>query len=252
MALTTPAVAAAVRAAADTTYFNLGPLTTSFIPEIYCWSTCWAPGDTSSVRYRSVCTEYDGLRFPMGGCMPTGQGGGAYATWSYGGYFSPDLACPYKRTTIATFTSGMSEDGCGAQEIVSRLSDGETAAYCCPSGFDIHPERPDDTDDWAQSITPPCCIFSTTTSSFSYLSCKCRKSAGTWSGFSLGSTTLNIRTAMTTESASIDDNGNTQSWTTILDTYTEIPTVFDTAYSIAPAVLLIWHSEDTRLLRPCC
>ncbi|KAK1759873.1 hypothetical protein QBC47DRAFT_398674 [Echria macrotheca] len=244
MALTTSTATAAVRAAADTTYFNFGPLTTLFVPATYCWNTCWVPGDTSSVKYRSVCTVYDGLCYPTGGCMPTAESASPYATWSYGGYFSPGLVCPHAWTTIASFTSGMSEDGSGAQDIVSRLSDGETAAYCCPSGFDIHLERPDDTADWAQSVTPPCCISSTTTGSFSYFSCDYQKSGGQGSGFSLGSTTLNIRTTIMTESASIDDNGNTQTWTTTLDTYTEIPTVFDTAYSVVPAVLLLWRSED--------
>ncbi|EAQ85360.1 predicted protein [Chaetomium globosum CBS 148.51] len=50
--------------------------------------------------------------------------------------YSPGLVCPSGWTT-ATVVSAEMTDSFSARDVIGRLEKGETAAFCCPAGFDF-------------------------------------------------------------------------------------------------------------------
>ncbi|KAH8887828.1 hypothetical protein GQ53DRAFT_270648 [Thozetella sp. PMI_491] len=140
----------------------LGPLTTTWTAPPLC-SYAMAVCDTcTSVWYGQTCNPQVTAR-DFTDCWPPRSGEqasvdpGVMMGW---GFYSPGIACPAGYTTVAMATFG----GSSGWPIEYSLTDGETAAACCPSSFGISTIVATNTH--AQT-----CVLTATTSSYITVQC---------------------------------------------------------------------------------
>ncbi|KAK6080485.1 hypothetical protein SCUP515_03504 [Seiridium cupressi] len=117
---------------------NLGPLTTTFIAPSYCNNAiAFAGCSTCSYGWLAqTCSDNAAIAGDDSSCWPTVTdnppsitGGPAFHGW---GFYSPGIMCPDGYTSACASTAGQ-DDGFNFQ---FRLTSSETAAGCCPTGYD--------------------------------------------------------------------------------------------------------------------
>ncbi|KAH8647121.1 hypothetical protein BX600DRAFT_518407 [Xylariales sp. PMI_506] len=149
----------------------LGPLTTTWTPPPVCsyamalgCSTCYTGWQGQTCNPSSNAHDYTDCWPPRASSMPDP---GVMMGW---GFYSPGLVCPHGYTTAAMATQGGST-GWGLEY---SLTQGETAAACCPTGFT--PSSIETLNTYAAT-----CVVVATSSTFSTVVCD----SGTFTDFSL-------------------------------------------------------------------
>ncbi|KAK0707955.1 hypothetical protein B0H67DRAFT_457979, partial [Lasiosphaeris hirsuta] len=91
--------------------------------------------------------------------------------FSYWGFYSPGILCPYGWTTATTVAPGEVASGTdSAEQVRSLLRDDETAAFCCPQDFTIGLGMYGATKGYTFE-NPPGCYWGTSDGDFTYMTC---------------------------------------------------------------------------------
>ncbi|KAK4182132.1 hypothetical protein QBC35DRAFT_364068, partial [Podospora australis] len=109
-----------------------GPLTTIWTPPGECdrvFSRYYESGTLGAQAYNYDC---DGPQ----SCYPSDAVNQHFILGHMYAFYSPGLSCPSGWSTAAIVSHGM-KNLIEAQDILATLSTDETAAVCCPSGFDL-------------------------------------------------------------------------------------------------------------------
>ncbi|ORY58519.1 uncharacterized protein BCR38DRAFT_413371 [Pseudomassariella vexata] len=149
----------------------LGPLTTTWTPPPVCsyamalgCATCSTGWQGQTCNEKSLAHDYTDCWPPRSSKFPDP---GVMMGW---GFYSPGIACPVGYTTAAIATQG-GKTGWGLE---FSMTEGETAAACCPSGFS--PSSIETLNTYAAT-----CIVVATQSSFSTVVCD----SGSFTDFSV-------------------------------------------------------------------
>ncbi|KAK1775001.1 hypothetical protein QBC45DRAFT_445592 [Copromyces sp. CBS 386.78] len=209
----------------------LGPLTTTFTAPPDCCTQCYelAGGE----KRGNTCRAYaeDCLGIPRASCLPQASNAISDVELPWG-FFSPGLACPSGWTTAGPIVSygQMEKDGGGVGNIVDVLEAGETAGFCCPSGFNLELTYPPE----PTRLVAPMCYSRMEAGTYRAWGCETNIN---FEGQGEGSTQSSQYSAIVTNA----DFAKCLPRCPVFD-----PPLIATATSQAPAVQLVWRERDRR------
>ncbi|KAK1828062.1 hypothetical protein QBC39DRAFT_265920, partial [Podospora conica] len=219
---------------------NIGPLTTAFAPATDCDSTCFGPITTALVD--TLCSIYSSdCSSIRRSCLPDGAG-----SWVPGGFYSPGIVCPNGWTTATTIEYDLSSPANSLLEPTTLLSNGETAALCCPQGLDLQLQENTDIAPFVKGIY---CVTTLLSSHLSYRTCRTNdQPSGSPTKAEIGTSWWQTTNMRPTRTATVtlwsvigppDAHPYTSTWTFFDFPTTAVqPTLFD-AYTVAPAIQLV-------------